>query len=181
MRTVGSDLPPAPRFSSRLAAAHDAVTGAGFAGAALCTALIAVSFCYEVVSRYFFNAPTEWATPLVSYSLLAIIFLAMPELTRRAAHIAINLLLDRMRGTSARVLHAAIRAAAASACLLAAWFSADATLGQFGQGVWTNPPLAVPKWVLSAVIPYGMLSAGIYFLRQLFSGELPPASAEPKS
>lgn len=180
MRTVGPDLPSAPRFSSRLAAAHDAVTGAGYAGAALCTGLIAVSFCYEVVSRYFFNAPTEWATPLVTYCLLAMIFLAMPELTRRAAHIAINLLLDRAKGTSARLLHAGIRIAGAAACLLAAWFSADATLGQFQQGVWTNPPLAVPKWTISALIPYGMLSAAVYFLRQLVSGEA-TASGEANS
>jgi len=168
----------APTFSNRIGAAHDVVTGIGFGGAALCNALIAVSFCYEVVSRYFFNAPTEWATPLVTYSLLAMIFLALPELTRRAAHIVINLLLDRATGTSARVLHAGIRVAAATACLLAAWFSADATLGQFGQRVWTNPPLAVPKWVISAFIPYGMLSAGIYFLRQLFTGRMPSASEE---
>jgi len=178
VRTAGPDSPSAPTFSSRLAAAHDAVTGIGFAGAALCTALIAVSFCYEVVSRYFFNAPTEWATPLVTYSMLAMIFLAVPELTRRAAHIAINLLLDRAKGTSARVLHAAIRATAAAACLLAAWFSADATLGQFQQGVWTNPPFAIPKWAISALIPYGMLSSGIYFLRQLVSGRTASISGE---
>ncbi len=181
MRTAGPDPHSAPTFSSRLGAAHDALTGASFAAAALCTGLIAVSFCFEVVSRYFFNAPTEWATPLVTYCLLAMIFLAVPELTRRAAHIAINLLLDRTRGTSARVLHAGIRIAAAAACLLAAWFSADATLGQFEQGVWTNPPLAVPKWAISAFIPYGMLSAGIYFLRQLVGGGAAPASGQANS
>ncbi len=181
MRTARSDPLSVPTFPSRLGAAHDALTGASFAGAALCTGLIAVSFCFEVVSRYFFNAPTEWATPLVTYCMLAMIFLAVPELTRRAAHIAINLLLDRTRGMSARVLHAGIRIAAAAACLLAAWFSADATLGQFQQGVWTNPPLAVPKWAISAIIPYGMLSAGIYFLRQLVGGGAAPAFGQGNS
>lgn len=168
----------APTFSNRLGAAHDAVTRIGFGGAALCNALIAGSFCYEVVARYLFNAPTEWANPIVSYSLLAMIFLAVPELTRRAAHIVINILIDRARGTSGRVMHAGIRTVAAAACLLAAWFGADATLGQYAQGVWTNPPFAVPKWLISAFIPYGMLSAGIYFLRQLVRGRAPLASEE---
>ena len=36
----------------------------GFAGAAACVAVIAGSFWYEVISRYFFNAPTSWAYDL---------------------------------------------------------------------------------------------------------------------
>ena len=66
----------------RLGALHDALTQATFAAAALCTVAIAVCYCYEVVARYFFNAPTEWATPFVTYGLCAMIFLALPQLTR---------------------------------------------------------------------------------------------------
>jgi TRAP-type C4-dicarboxylate transport system permease small subunit len=151
----------------RLGAFHDIVTRGGFAAAALCTALIAASFCYEVAARYFFNAPTEWATPFVTYGLCAMIFLAMPELTRRAEHVAITILADRAAGTCARVLQASILILAAGACLVAAWFSADATLGQYRMGILTHPPYAIEKWLLSVLIPYGMLSSGIYFLRQL--------------
>lgn len=167
-----------PTLVSRLGAVHDAVTGIGFNGAAFCTGLISVSFAYEVVARYFFSAPTEWATPVASYSMLAIIFLAMPELTRRASHVVINLFLDHATGTTGRALRAGIGAVAAAVCLFSAWFSADATLSQFAQGVWTNPPFAVPKWLISALIPYGMLSAGIYFLRQLFSDRAPSVRVE---
>ncbi len=135
---------------------------------------MATAFCYEVAARYFFNAPTDWANPLVSYLLCATVFLAAPELTRQAAHIAITILTDRLAGTAAFAVNAAIRVACAFACLLAAWFSLDATLAQYAQGIWTNPPFAVPKWAVSAVIPYAMASASAYFLRQLFQ---PPAAA----
>lgn len=153
-----------------LARLHDRITSIGFALAALALAAIVVSFCFEVVARYFFSAPTEWASPLVSYALVAMIFLAMPELTRSAAHIAINILLDRARGSTGRALHFLIRLLAAAACLLAAWFTGTETLSQYSMGVWTSPPFAVPKWVVSMFVPYGMLSAGLYFVRQLLSG-----------
>lgn len=160
-----------------LARLHDRITSLGFALAAVALAAIVVSFCFEVVARYFFAAPTEWASPLVSYSLVAMIFLAMPELTRRAAHIAINILLDRARGGTGRALHFLIRFVAAAACLLAAWFTGTESLNQFNMGVWTSPPFALPKWVVSMFVPYGMLSAGIYFVRQLWDGA-PAASPE---
>jgi TRAP-type C4-dicarboxylate transport system permease small subunit len=154
----------------QLAAAHDLVTRAGFGAAALCVAVITGSFCVEVVARYFFNAPTSWATPLVTYSLCAMIFLALPELTRQAAHIAINILVDKASGTVAHVLRGGACVLAAVACLLAAWFSADASWGQYEQDIWTQPPFDVPKWSISLLIPYGMLNAALHFLRQLFRG-----------
>lgn len=160
-----------------LARLHDRITSIGFALAALALAVIVTSFCFEVVARYFFSAPTEWASPLVSYSLVVMIFLAMPELTRRAAHIAINILLDRVHGGTGRALHFLIRLVAAASCLLAAWFTGTETLNQFNMGVWTSPPFALPKWVVSMFVPYGMLSAGIYFVRQLLSGA-PPGNPE---
>lgn len=141
----------------------------------MCLAAIVCAFCYEVVSRYFLAAPTEWASPLVSYALSVMIFLAMPELTRRGAHIAINTVLDAFSPRHAAIARAVIRIIAAVACLLAAWFSGNETLDQFNQQIWTNPPFAAPKWILSIFVPYGMFSSGIYFLRQLISGA--PAAA----
>jgi TRAP-type C4-dicarboxylate transport system permease small subunit len=150
------------------AALHDRVTIAGFRLAAALLGLIAVSFCYEVALRYLFNAPTSWANALVSYLLCAAIFLAVPELTRRQAHVVINILLDRAGPRLARHMQRAILAAAALACLFASWFSAVETLSQFRQDITTISAYPVPKWWVSVWIPYGLLSAGLHFLRQLF-------------
>ncbi len=160
----------------RLGGVHDAITTAGFGAAGLCLSTVVCSFCFEVVSRYFLSAPTEWASPLVSYALCAMIFLAMPELTRRSAHISINILLDSVSPRRAEVITWMVRAIATLACLLAAWFSGNETLAQFNQGIWTSPPFATPKWTVSMFVPYAMLSSGLYFIRQL-AGETPaPAS-----
>jgi C4-dicarboxylate transporter DctQ subunit len=164
------------RLLHALAVTHDGVTRAGFALAAALVALIACSFSYEVTARYVFNAPTEWASPLVSYSLLAAIFLAMPELTRHGAHISINALLDALSPARAKTMYQVIRALAAGACLLAAWFCADETLNQFRLEIFTSPPFAIPKWMVSVFVPYGFLSSGLYFVRQLATGAPAPAA-----
>jgi TRAP-type C4-dicarboxylate transport system permease small subunit len=155
----------------RLAYLHDALTSASFAAAACVLGGIAISFCYEVFARYFFSAPTSWANAFVSYLLCAAIFLAVPELTRRRAHVAINLLLDRLPPDRAQMLNRLIRLAGAAACLMATWISANATLDQINLGIETISAYPVPKWCVSIFIPYGMLSAGLYFLRDLISDE----------
>ena len=151
----------------KLASLHDALTSASFAGAAALLAAIAFSFCYEVAARYFFAAPTSWANAFVSYLLCAAIFLAVPELTRRHAHVAINLLLDRLSPDRAALLNRVIRGASAVACLLATWISANATLEQINLGIDTISSYPIPKWLVSIFIPYGMLSSSLYFLREL--------------
>ncbi len=161
-----------PSLLGRLGAIHDTITRAGFGAAGICLSVVVCSFCFEVVSRYFLSAPTEWASPLVSYSLCVMIFLAMPELTRRSAHISINILLDSVSHKPAAVITWIVRVIATVACLLAAWFSSNETIAQFNQGIWTSPPFATPKWTVSMFVPYGMLSSGLYFIRQL-AGNVP--------
>jgi C4-dicarboxylate transporter, DctQ subunit len=171
MRGAGSD--GTSGLLHKLARLHDALTSVGFAAAAAVLAAIAFSFCYEVAARYFFSAPTSWANAFVSYLLCAAIFLAVPELTRRRAHVAINLLLDRLSPPHAITLNRIVRAAGAAACLLATWISANATLEQINLGITTISAYPIPKWWVSIFIPYGMLSAGLYFLRDLLSRDAP--------
>jgi TRAP-type C4-dicarboxylate transport system permease small subunit len=165
----------------RLGDLHDALTSASFAAAAAALGGIAFSFCYEVAARYFFDAPTSWANAFVAYMLCAAIFLAVPELTRRRAHVSITLLLDRLRGGRAVALNRIIRVTGAAACLLAAWFTGNATLDQFYLGIDTISAYPIPKWWVSIFIPYGMLSSGLYFLRQLAGDDFasPSASVAP--
>jgi TRAP-type C4-dicarboxylate transport system permease small subunit len=164
-----------------LAAAHDTLTRAGFLAATTCLAIIVGAYCYEVVARYFFNAPTVWAGPLVSYMLCAIVFLAAPELTRRNIHIVINVLLDRMSSRQVAHLRWVITLGSAATCLVAAWIVGTTAVSQFRQGVETVLTWAIPKWPLTGLIAYGMLSSGLYFLRRLASGERHVASAADTS
>jgi len=160
-----------------LASIQDTLSRIGFMLAACVLAIISAAYFYEVVSRYFFNAPTIWASPLVSYSLCLTIFLALPDLARRGLHISIDLheslaspaLVEKMKRTTNLV--------AGIFCLVAAWITAEQAWSEFVGGVVTNSYVPIPKWWLFIFIPYGLLSGGIYFLRQTF-GEIPHTSEE---
>ncbi len=152
-----------PRLFGR---AHDVLTQVSFQLAIACLGIIAVVYCYEVVLRYAFNAPTTWANPLVSYLLCALIFLALPEMTRTSAHISINLMIDAVSPPVANALNQIIRVTGVFACLLGAWITGGETGAQFTGDIWTISYFPIPKWLVSIFIPYGFVSAGIYFLRQ---------------
>ena len=160
-----------------LAMAHDALTRAGFCLAGACLAAIVAAYTYEVVARYFFYAPTSWASALVSYLLCYTVFLAMPELARNRVHIFISIVLDELPIRSATALQHLTYGIAAIACFAATWFCFDATWAQFVRGIYTVNEWSVPKWILSAAIPYGFFSTGIYFFRLAF-GRAPYQSSE---
>ncbi len=161
-------------LASRLSSAHDAVTAASFQLAVMCLGIISVAFCYEVVARYAFNAPTVWANPLVSYLLCAMIFLALPELTRTSQHISINILIGALSAPIAALLQQVIRAIGLVACIFAAWITAGETGAQITGNIWTISYFPVPKWLISIFIPYGLLSAALYFLRQIAGDRASP-------
>jgi C4-dicarboxylate transporter, DctQ subunit len=156
------------RLRDRLFRWHDWLTDVSFCVAMAALVGIALSFCYEVVARYFFNAPTVWASPVASYALCASIFFAMPQLTRSASHISLNLMGSMLNKGLELVVARAVNIAAAGACFLACWITAGAAANDFFLGILTNTYLPVPKWWLSMIIPYGMGSSGVYFLRQVF-------------
>lgn len=159
---------PGRRMWSVLPAVHDAISRTTFVAAMLALSVIATSFCYEVVARYFFNAPTVWASPVASYSLCIAIFLAMPELTRTSSHIALNFLEDALAPANAWRARTLVRLLSAATCALATWITASAAWSDYTGGIMTNTYYPVPKWWLSAVIPYGMASSSLHFLRLAF-------------
>ena len=154
----------------RLCDLHDRVTVAGFALAAALVGGIAAAFCYEVVARYFFGAPTAWTYDVGCYLLAAVIFLSVPEMTRRGAHIHVNLIFDYLGRRAGSTLRIATSVLAVAACLAAAWITGTETWRQFSEEVWTLSALPIPKWWVSILIPYGMLSSALHFLRQLGRG-----------
>ncbi|KPQ05101.1 MAG: TRAP-type C4-dicarboxylate transport system, small permease component [Rhodobacteraceae bacterium HLUCCA12] len=146
---------------------HDIVTLIGFYCAVFCLALITSIYVYEVGARYFFSAPTSWSSALVSYLLLYIVFLAMPELTRHRVHVFISIFLDTLPERQAVMLTRVLYTIAGIACLIGAYFSFGATSHQFLTGITTVNEWRVPKWLVSVAIPYGLFSTGLYYLRHV--------------
>ena len=157
-----------------LATFHDRLSRGSFIVASGILAIMTAAYCYEVVSRYFFNAPTVWASPLVSYGLCATIFLALPDLTRRAMQVSIDLQ-DRFvsPAVGAKLLRT-MQFISGVTCFFGGWITATQTWSEYTFGVWTNTYWSIPKWWLFILIPYGMFSGGIYFFRQAFGETTAP-------
>lgn len=158
-----------------LAKIHDRITTTGFAGGAACVGLITLAFWYEVVARYFFNAPTSWAYDVASFLLCPTIFLSVPEMTRRNAHVVISFLVDNLPPGPRVPMMKLLLLTGAIVCFICAWITGAETWRQYVRGVETITAVPIQKWWVSVFIPYGLLNSGLYFLRQIFV----PVAAAP--
>ena len=149
---------------------HDATSRGLFwlAGGGLLLAV--VLYVFEVVARYVFNAPTTWSSEAVQYALAVLIFCALPDITRRAAHVAIDIVPEALSGASARWLARFNSLVGAAATGTAAWIVANEAIRQFERGLMTNAAHPIPRWWITAVIALGLASAALHFLRQLGEG-----------
>lgn len=166
-------------FWNALLRVHDVLSGLTFRAALCALATIIGAYCIEVVSRYGFNSPTIWVSPVASYALCALIFLALPELTRRFAHVTVDLQSEFMPARTRIPLARAAHLLSAVACFFAAWISGVEVLSEYKMGVLTNAFFAIPKWWIFGLIPYGFLSAGLHFLRSAL-GPVPIADDASK-
>jgi len=138
------------------------------AGAAL---LLAVAlYAFEVVARYVFDAPTTWSGEAVQYALAILIFCALPDVTRRSAHVAIDIVPESLP-KSARGILARINAFVAGVATgLAAWIVAGESIRQFERGLMTNAANPIPRWWITAFVALGLTSAALHFFRHMATG-----------
>jgi len=63
--------------------------------------LLVPMFCislFEVISRYFFNAPTTWAAPVLSILFIAVVVPAGADLAARDGHVRMDAFYSRWQG-----------------------------------------------------------------------------------
>jgi len=130
--------------------------------------LLAVSlYAFEVVARYIFDAPTTWSGEAVQYALAILIFCALPDVTRRSAHVAIDIVPEALPKNARNVLAWINALVAALATGSAAWIVAGESMRQFEKGLMTNAANPVPRWWITAFIALGLASAALHFLRHM--------------
>ena len=146
----------------------DAVTRFGWYLSGLALFLILFCYVFEVVMRYFFNAPTSWSHDLVQWLMAAIVMLAMPEVARVNGHIVISFFLEKMTPETRRRLGYVIGVVGCVLCFSAAGICYQETARQYSQNIetmWNHP---IPKWWISAFFPYGFAFTGLQSIRGAF-------------
>lgn len=164
---------PVPAWLAVLLRGHDRLTVLGVHLAMMALAVVVGSYVLEVVLRYGFNSPTRWSADLVSYLLLFITFMAMPQVTSSGGHVAVTALLERMSPSRQLAAARVIAGGGVVVCLMLTWISLQETMRQVSGNVQMMSAYPVPKAWISIWIVYGLGSSAIYFLRTAI---LPPAS-----
>lgn len=142
----------------------DVLTQISAALAATGLAMIVASYVYEVISRYFFASPTAWASDFVSYALCAIIFLALPRVTREKAHVAVTILVDVAPKRAANITYSAANVLGFLCLTGAAWISLQENIRQFTRGIETLAIVPIPQWWVSSFITFGLALSACHLL-----------------
>lgn len=150
----------------RLAAIHDATSRWLFVLAGAALSLAVSLYVFEVIMRYGFGAPTTWSGEAVQYALAVLIFCALPDITRRHAHVAIDIVPEALPPAVSVWLNRITAILAAGACAVAGWIIAGEAMRQFERGLMTNAANPIPRWWITAIIALGFTSAALHFLRQ---------------
>lgn len=119
----------------------------------------------EVVARYMLNAPLAWAFDVLTlYVMPAIFFFGLPGSYAKNAHIAVDILVQRLPkfpvAVTALLVH--IGALALFACLF--YFGASFTLESYRSGDTFTGVLKFLAWPSAMLVPIG---CGLVLLRIL--------------
>lgn len=150
----------------------DAITKAFFFLASLALGLIVVIFSIEIIMRYFFAAPTSWATDTVTFLFCASLMLALPEVTRTDGNIAVSIILDFSAPSVANKIRLAIYTVSFLIVSYVTYITFLEFLRLYETGINTLGSFRISKWIVFSFIPLGLglsvLQLMILFKKQLF-------------
>ncbi|CAN7276879.1 TRAP transporter small permease [Pseudoduganella sp. LjRoot289] len=132
-------------------------------------ALLAVSMCaliltaliltYSVVSRYFFNAPTDWQDEASVFMLVGVTFSCAAYVQSYRGHIGIEALAGLLPARVNAVRLFVVDLLSMLFCAFFSWKSWTLWHEAFVDGQTTTSTFAPPLW-----IPYGMMALGMTLL-----------------
>lgn len=110
---------------------------------------------YEVVARYFFNAPTVWAAEIAQLFLIWGTFLSMARVLRRGQHIRIEVLTAALGETTQRYLRVFSLSVIALFSLWVIGYGWEIAHDSLERGRSTGTMLNIPNWWSQMIIPAG--------------------------
>lgn len=128
--------------------------------------LIGVMLTFEVVARYFFNAPTIWAEELSRLFMIWAVFIASGTLLRWDEHIRVTVVINMLPEAVRRLLRVVCLTFVAIIAGFVAWHGIPIALQSFEVGRTTGSMLGIPQWWWQASVPVGF---GLISLQALAS------------
>ncbi|MCO5162492.1 MAG: TRAP transporter small permease [Mesorhizobium sp.] len=141
-----------------------AVSRASAVLAAVAVGIAALVYVAEVVARYGFNDPLNWSGDAGSYMLCAMVFLALPMITRQRGHIAVTVVVETLPRAHIGRVTRLLELLSAAVLLIVAFFVIELSVRQHDQGVLTTMANQIPRWWLTAVMAFGIVLSALNFI-----------------
>ncbi|MDP4594672.1 MAG: TRAP transporter small permease [Beijerinckiaceae bacterium] len=140
--------------------------------AAVMLAVIVVSTWIEVVSRYFFHAPTNVSSSLAKHMVMVAVMSMLPWLSRDGYHVAMSFVYEKAPARYSKPIAIVITALCGLICLLSAWIAYGETYRQYAGDIKNIDVIEFPLWWVTAFMVYGFLFAAYHFARQAITGNV---------
>jgi TRAP-type C4-dicarboxylate transport system permease small subunit len=114
----------------------------------------------NVVARYFFNSPIQWAEELARYSFIWVVFLGAVVCTKRKRHIVIDILQQSLPARPTAWTRLLVDCCTVGIALVIAYYGWKLT----ASATQITATLQIPHYVIYAVVP---VSAALIILHTL--------------
>jgi tripartite ATP-independent transporter DctM subunit len=154
----------------------DAVSGlAGVISAAGLLVMTGI-VCYEVISRYFFNAPTSWVIEIATYLFVAISFLGLAAAQRSGSHIQVEILVASLSDRRRRQVDLVVQWVSLFFVIALAWEMAKFNYQDYLNDTRDWGLLATPQWIPELPVTIGFILFAVAILGDIF--RLRPAGSK---
>ena len=118
---------------------------------------------YEVVARYFFNAPTIWAQETATYLYMWTMLAAASYTLQEGKHVHVDLLIERASPRVRHLLAALTGAIGAVFCAVVAIQAYEMIAATVRFGKVSATPLRVPLWIPQSALLMGFVLLAFQF------------------
>ena len=128
---------------------------AAIAGAFAVILMVIVTI--DVLLGFFFNKPSEWISEVSCYMLVFIPFLTAAWIMKNDGHVKMEFLIGHLQGKNKAVLSIFLYIIIAGICGMIVYYGITAVMTSYNMNLHTPTVLALPKWPLLTIVPFGFL------------------------
>ncbi len=121
-------------------------------------AIIVVTICWTVLSRYVLRTPVSWAEDVTSIAFAWLIFLGASVVHNRRAHISVDLLTSLLPARVQAVLDKLVEVFVVVFCGYAAWLCAQQTVVAHTTSKTTVLGIPLSFLFISVTVGFGMMA-----------------------
>ncbi len=137
-------------------------------------AAMVMTICYDVVTRYVFEAPTLWSLEVNTFLVLFIALIPAGDVLKAGMHLRISFFVERLKPGVRRVLEKAGALSGICFCGLMTWKGCAMAMQAFRYHERMSTALGTPMVIPYLFIPIGFAVLGLEYVVKLFSGDTLP-------